>query len=483
MRIVPKAQYGRQLVAQSDNTRVARPVLVERMEYSPRPDEFFITDRRTGKKVLVKRKNETISADRRNTYQRKQDEKRTQQLHRQYEEDKKQEEGMRNLQGFLTFISPSTYVGPVFNNNGKSYVESVMSGEGIGSTAGNVAIDMLTPFAIGGAKSLTSSAIRRLNIPVNTTRSIRLPWMKQKQFYQFSPEQLSEQKKEFLQQMSLQGLEFKGARQYPELASDIQKGFLRPGTGETIIPKDRSDIGIYLDWMDQNFNISTPREAKALPANSFGKGVMGDYNQGTGVARINTAYPQEAGSTFIHELGSHGTDMQVADRVIENYPFTLRYPSVADFLRADVGKFRMDPTVQNIYSNIASISPGLGNTIKNRLINKNFKLTHGTNFLKGSSKWYEARATLNEIRAKMFKYGDFPDAAKRLEKRIDSAEDSEILEMMEATNGYGEDYYRAYNLLSPKRQKQWMERVRHALKYLPATTPFIFPAIQNKNEG
>ena len=82
----------------------------------------------------------------------------------------------------------------------------------------------------------------------------------------------------------------------------------------------------------------------------------------------------------------------------------------------------------------------------------------------------------------MFKYGDFPDAAKRLEKRIDSAEDSEILEMMEATNGYGEDYYRAYNLLSPKRQKQWMERVRHALKYLPATTPFIFPAIQNKNE-
>ena len=450
------------------------------MEYKPRPDEFFITDRGTGKKVLVKRKNETISADRRNTYQRKQDEKRTQQLHRQYEEDKKQEEGMKNLQGFLTFVSPSTYIGPVFNNNGKSYAENVMSSEGTGDVAGNVAIDILTPFAIGGARSLATNAVKRF--PYSTNASIRWPWMKQKQPHQFSPEQLSEQKKEFLQQMSLQGLEFKGARQYPELVSDIQEGFLRPGTGETIVPKDRSDIGIYLDWMDQNFNISTPREAKALPANSFGKGVLGDYNQGTGVARINTAYPQEAGSTFIHELGSHGTDMQVADRVIENYPFTLRYPSVADFLRADVGKFRMDPTVQNIYSNIASISPGLGNTIKNRLISKNFKLTHGTNFLKDSSKWYEARSTLNEVRAKMFKYGDFPDAAKRLEKQIDLAEDSEILEMMKATNGYGEDYYRAYNLLSPKRQKQWMERVRHALKYLPATTPFTFPAIQNTNE-
>ena len=54
MKIVPKAQYGRPLVAQSDNTRVARPVLVERIKYTPRPDEFFITDRRTGKKVLVK---------------------------------------------------------------------------------------------------------------------------------------------------------------------------------------------------------------------------------------------------------------------------------------------------------------------------------------------------------------------------------------------------------------------------------------------
>ena len=57
---------------------------------------------------------------------------------------------MKNLQGFLTFVSPSTYIGPVFNNNGKSYTENVMSGKGTGDVAGNVAIDMLTPFAIGG---------------------------------------------------------------------------------------------------------------------------------------------------------------------------------------------------------------------------------------------------------------------------------------------------------------------------------------------
>lgn len=35
MKIVPKAQYGRPLVAQSDNTRVVRPVLVQRVKYKP----------------------------------------------------------------------------------------------------------------------------------------------------------------------------------------------------------------------------------------------------------------------------------------------------------------------------------------------------------------------------------------------------------------------------------------------------------------
>lgn len=181
MKIVPKAQYGRPLVAQSDNTRVAKPIIERKIQYKLKPGELFFTDRNTGKKILIKPRNETISADRRNTYQKKQDEKRTQQLHRQYEEDKKQEEGMKNLQGFLTFVSPSTYIGPVFNNNGKSYTENVMSGEGTGDVAGNVAIDILTPFAIGGAgRAATNVAKRfpyRLNIPVSSDKYYRVVGM------------------------------------------------------------------------------------------------------------------------------------------------------------------------------------------------------------------------------------------------------------------------------------------------------------------
>lgn len=146
------------------------------MEYKPKPGEFFIIDRRTGKKVLVKRKNETVSADRRSTYQRQQDQTRAKQVYRQYEEDKKQEEGMKNLQGFLTFISPSTYIGPVFNNNDKSYVENVMSGEGTGDTAGNVAIDILTPFAVGGARSLATNAVKRFPYRPNTSSLQSIPY-------------------------------------------------------------------------------------------------------------------------------------------------------------------------------------------------------------------------------------------------------------------------------------------------------------------
>lgn len=160
MRLIPKAQYGRQLIVQSDNTRVAKPAIEKKIEYKLKPGEFFFTNRNTGKKTLIKPKNGTISADRRSTYQRQQDQIRAKQFYRQYKEDKKYEEGMRNLQGFLTFVQPSTWVGAATRNNGRSYFDNVASGEGTGNTAGNVAIDMLTPFAIGGAKNLASSAAK-----------------------------------------------------------------------------------------------------------------------------------------------------------------------------------------------------------------------------------------------------------------------------------------------------------------------------------
>lgn len=160
MRLVPKAQYGRPLVTQSDNTRVAKPAVERKIEYKLKPGEFFFTDRNTGKKTLIKPKNGTITTDRRNTYQRQQDQIRAKQFYRQYKENKNYEEGMRNLQGFLTFASPSTWVGAATRNNGRSYFDNVASGEGFGNNTANLLFDLATPFAIGGAKSLAANMVK-----------------------------------------------------------------------------------------------------------------------------------------------------------------------------------------------------------------------------------------------------------------------------------------------------------------------------------
>ena len=157
MKIIPKGQNG--LVVKSDNTKVVQRPVIFPIKYKIKPGEIFVTDRATGKKVLIRQKNETVSANRKSTYQEQQDQKKAQQVYKQYEENKNQEEGMKNIQGLLTFLSPSTYIGPIFNNNGKSYVDNVISGEGTGDTAGNMAIDMLTPFAIGGVGRAASKLL------------------------------------------------------------------------------------------------------------------------------------------------------------------------------------------------------------------------------------------------------------------------------------------------------------------------------------
>ena len=146
MKISKKQKGG--YVAQRDNTRVSQRPVIFPIKYKIKPGETFVTDRATGKKVLIRQKNETVSANRKSTYQEQQDQKKAQQVYKQYEENKNQEEGMKNIQGLLTFLSPSTYIGPIFNNNNKSYLDNVLSGEGTGNVASNMAIDLLTPLSV-----------------------------------------------------------------------------------------------------------------------------------------------------------------------------------------------------------------------------------------------------------------------------------------------------------------------------------------------
>lgn len=128
----------------SDNTRVTRPLFIEKIEYKPKQGEYFVTV--NSKKTLVKPT--TVSSDNRSSYQRKQDDKNSEFWRKQYERVDRTEKGLKNFEGFTKLIFPSTYIGPIFNNNGKSYVDNVISGEGTGDNAGNVAIDLLTPLSV-----------------------------------------------------------------------------------------------------------------------------------------------------------------------------------------------------------------------------------------------------------------------------------------------------------------------------------------------
>lgn len=173
MNIVPKLQTAwSPIVMKPDNTRIQKPLIPRTIKYKLKPGETFFTDTRTGKKSVIKSKNEVVKADNRSPYQKQQDNIATRRYKQQYQEQKNQEEAGKTLDAIGKLVSPSTYVGALVRRNGKSVGDNLMSGEGTGSTAGNVAIDILTPFAVGGVKSLASSAVKLGNSIYYSNRPI-----------------------------------------------------------------------------------------------------------------------------------------------------------------------------------------------------------------------------------------------------------------------------------------------------------------------
>lgn len=143
MKIILKGKKG--LITQSDNTRVTKPIIQEKIPYKLKPNEFYFIDKKTGKRIIGRSKQEVVSSDNRNTKQRKQDQTIAKQIQKKQEEDKNYNEGLKTIGTLTTLTIPSTYIGPIFNNNSKSYLDNVISGEGTGNTAGNLAIDLAIP--------------------------------------------------------------------------------------------------------------------------------------------------------------------------------------------------------------------------------------------------------------------------------------------------------------------------------------------------
>ena len=421
MKIIPKGQYG--LITQSDNTRVAKPIIQERIPYKLKPNEFYFIDKKTGKRIIGRSKQEVVSSDNRNTKQRKQDQTIAKQIQKKQEADKNYNEGLKTIGALTTLAMPSTYIGPVFNNNGKSYLDNVISGEGTGNAAGNLAIDLAIPFGFRlfnkgisypyktsrGTQTIKSSYMDPSGIKITPELEIeqRYPiyrdMKKSKHFTSFSAPYFEEQiddryvtllgqldagkYSEYQAERIIQNMKNHGFD--PNISNSLlHNGKVVYGKPSTFIrEKSKEPINIYIT--DE-------------PTNVIGFQLR---DNGKAYARVYpNATPEKIRLTTIHEGISHGTD--------------------------DVVNSSTDGAAADQYGRITKAVKDAG-----------FARTKGTEY------WYELRSTMAEFMAKMFKkyvrafpgstYADVQDA---IYKEIDNMSVNKLAEELKLLNGYGYDY-------------------------------------------
>ena len=167
-------------------------------------------------------------------------------------------------------------------------------------------------------------------------------------------------------------------------------------------------------------NVTDYAEATTLPKN-----IGGIYNTKSRVSNINMPtksdirYNEEGkdiASTLVHENYSHGTDDIIPKFIQEKYP----------------------------------------------VIPKDIEMNlNGHRYLPASHQWYESRATLNEIR--------FNNPDIKGDQWMNMPE-NELLRQLWKVNGYGNDFYHYINTLRNPWKKNFIDKLKFALSYLPAST-------------
>ena len=180
-------------------------------------------------------------------------------------------------------------------------------------------------------------------------------------------------------------------------------------------------------------NVTDYAEATTLPKN-----IGGIYNTKSRVSNINMPtksdirYNEEGkdiASTLVHENYSHGTDDIIPKFIQEKYPVIPR----------------------GIEMNL-----------------------NGHRYLPASHQWYESRATLNEIR--------FNNPDIKGDQWMNMPE-NELLRQLQKVNGYGNDFYHYINTLRNPWKKDFIDKLKFALSYLPASTgvPILSMSINSFN--
>ena len=151
-----------QTVQKTDAVKNYKPVIVKPIKYKPKADEVVVN--LPGRKpVVVKRRNEVVTADNRNNVQKQLDQKKNEQI-RQYYQQQKNNQAFEDLtNSMVKLYSPSTYIGAVARSltGDGTFGSNLTSGTGFDDPVANIVFDIASPFILkSGGLALNQYALR-----------------------------------------------------------------------------------------------------------------------------------------------------------------------------------------------------------------------------------------------------------------------------------------------------------------------------------
>lgn len=447
MKIILKGKKG--LVTQSDNTRVAKPIIQEKVPYKLKSNEVYFIDKKTGKKTLIKQKQETVGTDKRSTYQRKQDQARTKQIQKKYEADKNYKKGLETISILSTLTMPSTYIGPVFNNNGKSYLDNVISGEGTGNVAGNLAIDLAMPFGL----KLINKGISQPYKTLKGTQTIK-----------------ASSKSAYITPTGLKIIpEYEIFQKYPIYESLKKSKHFTPFDapyfeeqidGKNITLLGQLDAGKYSKY-----------QAERIIQNMKNQGF--DPNISNSLLH-NGKVVYGKPSTFIREKSTDPIDIYVTDEPTNIVGFQIPSNGKAYtriYSNATPEKIRLTSIHEGISHGTDDVVNSATDGAAADQYGKITKAVKNTGFArtKGTEHWYELRSTMAEFMAKMFKKhtraisgSTYTDVQNAVYKEIDNMPVNKLAQELKSLNSYGLDYG-DYLMQNPFEANKFKELLKYGM--------------------
>lgn len=161
-RFLSKYKPQVQTVQKTDAVKNHRPVIVKPVKYKPKTDEVVVN--LPGRKpVVVKRRNEVVTADNRNNVQKQLDQKKNEQIRQHYQQQKNNQAFEDLSNSMVKLYSPSTYIGAAARSltDDGTFGSNLTSGTGFNDPVANIVFDIASPFILkSGVSALNKYALR-----------------------------------------------------------------------------------------------------------------------------------------------------------------------------------------------------------------------------------------------------------------------------------------------------------------------------------